>query len=127
MLQFTICILDKFQRANAETFASVARERDATKFPSTVTSEIDKSSAIAQNVAVVGEGVKSLLYATIFREIEMCEEKICNLELLLLEVEGWEDINNASEAAKRKTQIYQKRVLSLNTKIENAKKRPKSI
>ena len=88
MLQFTICILDKFQRANAETFALVARERDATKLPSTATSEKDKGAAIAQNVAVVGEGVKSLSYATIFCEIETCKEKVCNLELLLLKVEG---------------------------------------
>ena len=96
----------KFQCANTKTFALVARERDSTKLPSTATSEKDKGAAIAQNVAVVGEGVKYLSYATFFREIETCEEKVCNLELLLLEVEGWEDIDNASEAAKKKTEIY---------------------
>ena len=97
MLQFTICILDKFQRANAETFALVARER-STKVSTSVAADAEKT-VLARNVAVVGKGVKSLSYATIFREIETCEEKVCNLELLLLEVEDSDDDTFASEGS----------------------------
>ena len=72
-------------------------------------------------------GLKSLSYATIFREIETCEEKVCNLELLLLEAEDSDDDTFTSEAAKRKAKIYRKRVASLNQKIEMATKRLRSI
>ncbi len=98
MLQFTICILDKFQRANTENFDLVACERQSTR-PSTSASSDAEKSILARDAAVFGEVVKSLSYTTIFLEIETCKEKVCKLELLLLEVEDWDNESHASDAA----------------------------
>ena len=80
---------------------------------------------MVKNTAMVAEGVKSLSYATICRDIESWEEKACNLEIMLVSNEAEEAV--ASEASKKKTEIFKRRLIALNVKIENGKKRCKVL
>ena len=124
VLQFTLCILDKFQRANAEIFSLVGREHAAAAKDSASSSSPDSiKKLMATNIALVGEGVKSLSYATLSREIEAWEDKIYNLECLC-------DVNDdasLSDEQNKRVDRNRKRISSLSTKIEEAKKRIKLL
>ena len=80
---------------------------------------------MATNIALVGEGVKSLSYATLSREIEAWEEKIFNLETLLCDID--DDDTFLTKEQKKRDAMSKKRIVSLSTKVEDASKRIKLL
>ena len=62
-LQFTICVLDIFQRSNTDEFLLVSKSY-AGSSPASGPSENLKKE-MAKNVAIVGEGVKTLSYTSL--------------------------------------------------------------
>ena len=119
VLQFTVCVLDQFQRANSETFTLVDREHaSASKENSNSPSESTKRE-IFKNISRVGSGVESLAFATLSREVEVREDRISNLEIKLHE-SGDDGTSNLVISCKR-------RIDSLKGKVVNAKKQCKGL
>ena len=98
-------------------FALVGRELAA--FGSQTTTSDTLKKEIAKNIALVGEGVKTLSYATLSREVEAWEDKIYNLESILNVTENNDTF--VSEAEKKKDMMIKMRINSLTLKVGEAK------
>ena len=116
-LQFTVCALDKFQRANAEEFSLVSR-RNTTRTSSSNSVDSIRKEMVA-NVKEVGEGVKMLSYTTLLREIEAWEEKVYDMNDKLLDLEQ----EPQSDVVKKRGENILKRIGNLNGKITETKRR----
>lgn len=87
--QFTLCILDKFQRAHATDYVPVSNNQQ-NKSKNVGKKAEDVRVEIEQNMAVVGEGVKT--YISIICEVEswevnhyMLEDNLMMTELALIQ------------------------------------------
>ena len=69
-VQFTLCVLDKFQRTNSDEFNLVSGEAKNNKAASDINQSPDIRQAIANNIGKVGTGVAALVYVMLNRAIE---------------------------------------------------------
>ena len=113
-VQFTICVLDKFHISNATDFALISNKNNQSpKSPSKYKQEDDKlKREMTDNMGKVGDGVITMSYITIQREIENWESTAFMLECKLLE-----DGENIA------VEFIKKRITQLEDKISDAKKR----
>jgi len=113
-VQFTICVLDKFHIANATDFALISNKNSQSPNASNKNKENDEKMKreMTANMGKVGDGVITMSYITIQREIENWESTAFTLECKLLE-----DSENVA------VEFIKKRILQLEEKISDAKKR----
>ena len=116
-VQFTICVLDKFHRSNSVEFTRAFNEKKK-EFVRQKKDDAVKEK-IAQNMGRVGDGVLSLSYVTMQREIETWESTAFNLTDKLYDMEEEEQTDRVVQ----KMSNLKKRLLSLDEKISESKKR----
>ena len=116
-IQFTICALDKFHRVNSNEFALVSDNRGAQFTRKKKDDEL--KDKIATNMGRVGDGVLNLSYVTLQREIQIWEAESFRLDV---QVDGLEEEDQTNRNVKLVNRL-KKRILSLDTTINDAKKR----
>ena len=117
-VQFTLCVLDKFQRANSADFALVSNKNIVSSSPTRAKKDDELKEKMTNNIGKVGDGVQSLSYITIQREIENWETKHFDLTCKLIP-----EINEGAPSSAHVAKVIKKRIRELEDKIEEAKKR----
>ena len=79
-VQFTVCVLDKFQRANSKDFNLVSSEA---RKQNEKNKKLDIKEAIADNIKTVGNSVATLGFALLNDKINQWQGEKYNLEDLL--------------------------------------------
>ena len=115
-VQFTLCVLDKFQRANTTKFNLVSNIHLIPTKRSTGNQDDENKKKRAINMGLVGEGIKTMSYITIEREIENWEERLYKMEDKLV------DYEDASEYSCKMIDNTKKRMRDLEDKISNQKR-----
>ena len=115
-VQFTICVLDKFHRSNANEFTLVFNNRPDSHTRKSKDDII--KDRIATNMGRVGEGVVSLSYCSLQREIEAWENTCYDYQ------EKLDDLVNEdkNERTIRKRRNLKKRITSLEEKVQRPRR-----
>ena len=113
-VQFTLCILDKFQRANASDFQLVSNVYSVN---SPKKDKDKKDTEIATNVGTVGAAISMLGIMTARRDIESWQKLLFNME------EKLEDLEEGNDASERIILRVTRRISDLEENIGEAKKK----
>ena len=108
-VQFTICVLETFHTSNATDFALISNKNNQSqKAPAKYKQEDEKiKREMTDNMGKVGDGVITISYITIQREIENWELTAFMLECKLLE----DSENIAVEFIKKESPSWRRRLV----------------
>ena len=79
-VQFTICVLDRFQRANSTIFQLVSSEHNASS-PGRAGRRDDRTQReMSENMGRIGDGIRTMSVIHARREIETWQKELYNVQ-----------------------------------------------
>ena len=117
-VQFTICTLDKFHRANASEFQLVSSEHQSPLRRVKQNDDV-KNIALTETMGRIGDGIKTLSVITARREIESWQKELFNMEEVQ---EDLDEVDDSSTRGQKKRKRVERRIGELKGQINETKK-----